>query len=70
MMVEGSQLAEHPALLDPLQDANIASIFNANDLNNDKFRKTASIMKMVIQGFAGAGTLEFGGYDYHDSTRA
>lgn len=59
-----------PAQLDPLQDANIASIFNANDLNNDKFRKTAAIMKMVVQGFAGAGTLEFGGYDYHDSTRA
>jgi hypothetical protein len=27
-------------------------------------------MKLVVNGFAGAGTVEFGGYDYHDSTRA
>ena len=27
-------------------------------------------MKLVVNGFAGAGTIEFGGYDYHDGTRA
>jgi hypothetical protein len=27
-------------------------------------------MKLVVEGFAGAGTIEQGGYDYHDSTRA
>ena len=27
-------------------------------------------MKMVVNGFAGAGTITLGGYDYHDSTRA
>ena len=27
-------------------------------------------MKLVLAGFAGAGTIEFGGYDYHDGTRA
>ena len=27
-------------------------------------------MKLVVNGLAGAGTIEFGGYDYHDSTRA
>ena len=27
-------------------------------------------MKMVIDGYAGAGTIEMGGYDYHDGTRA
>ena len=27
-------------------------------------------MKMVVNGFAGAGTVEGGGYDYHDGTRA
>ena len=27
-------------------------------------------MKLVMNGFAGAGTIEFGGYDYHDGTRA
>jgi hypothetical protein len=27
-------------------------------------------MKMIINGYAGAATIEMGGYDYHDSTRA
>jgi hypothetical protein len=26
-------------------------------------------MKLVLEGHAGAGTIEFGGYDYHDGTR-
>ena len=60
----------NPALLDPLADANITSIFNGGELNQDKFRKTASVMKLAVNGFAGAGTIEFGGYDYHDGTRA
>jgi hypothetical protein len=32
--------------------------------------KTAAVMKLVMNGFAGAGTIVLGGYDYHDSTRA
>jgi hypothetical protein len=63
-----------PNLLDPLSDPDITglatSIFTADELNQSEFRKTASVMKLVTNGFAGAGTLEFGGYDYHDSTRA
>jgi hypothetical protein len=35
-----------------------------------EFRKTAAVMKMVVSGFAGAGTITMGGYDYHDGTRA
>ncbi len=31
---------------------------------------TAAVMKMVVNGFAGAGTIALGGYDYHDGTRA
>jgi hypothetical protein len=27
-------------------------------------------MKLVVNGFAGAGTITMGGYDYHDGTRA
>ena len=27
-------------------------------------------MKMVVNGYAGAGTITMGGYDYHDGTRA
>lgn len=65
-----------PAALDPLLDTNIVSsnpadtpVFTAAELNQTEFRKTASVMKLVLEGHAGAGTIEFGGYDYHDSTR-
>ncbi|MEW8051381.1 MAG: hypothetical protein AB2809_13495, partial [Candidatus Thiodiazotropha sp.] len=33
-------------------------------------RKTASVMKLVINGYAGAGTITMGGYDYHTGNRA
>jgi hypothetical protein len=63
-----------PGILDPLRDADIAgldtSIFTATELERSEFRKAASVMKLVVNGFAGAGTIELGGYDYHDSTRA
>ena len=35
-----------------------------------EFQKTASVMKLVMNGFAGAGTIEMGGYDYHGGRRA
>ncbi len=61
----------NPALLDPLQDPDLLAIISANEINNNgKLRKVASAMKMVVNGFAGAGTVEGGGYDYHDGTRA
>jgi hypothetical protein len=60
----------NPALLDPLQDPDITAIFSAADLTSGKNIKTASVMKLAVNGFAGAGTIEFGGYDYHDGTRA
>jgi hypothetical protein len=63
-----------PTLLDPLNDPVITgtatSIFTAEELDDREFQKTAAVMKLVIEGLAGAGTIEFGGYDYHDSTRA
>ena len=46
-----------------------AAEFNANDRNGSEFRKTASIMKLVINGFAGAAVIEMGGYDYHGGAR-
>jgi hypothetical protein len=68
-----------PDALDPLLDPIITNndpatfgqpIFTAGELNQSEFRKTASVMKLVAEGHAGAGTIEFGGYDYHNSTRA
>ncbi len=63
-----------PTLLDPLLDTEITglptSIFDAVELGEDKALKTATLMKLVIGGFAGAGTIEFGGYDYHNGSRS
>ncbi|HDN69149.1 MAG TPA: general secretion pathway protein GspF, partial [Gammaproteobacteria bacterium] len=63
-----------PSTLDPSLDPDIVGgggIFSQNEFNNDsEFRKTASVMKMVVNGFAGAGTISMGGYDYHTGDRA
>jgi hypothetical protein len=61
------------AALDPTLDPHITGsggIFSTADLQDNDFLATASVMKMVINGYAGAGTIELGGYDYHDGTRA
>jgi hypothetical protein len=61
------------AALDPTLDPHITGsggIFSAADLQDNDFLATASVMKMVVNGYAGAGTVELGGYDYHDGTRA
>ena len=44
--------------------------FNAGDRDTREFQKTASIMKLVMNGYAGAGCIEMGGYDYHGGRRA
>jgi len=62
-----------PTTLDPALDPDIvgpAGIFSQTEFDNDsEFRKTASVMKMVVNGFAGAGTITMGGYDYHTGDR-
>jgi len=66
--------------LDPGNDLRIFDpgsangIFNQQDWNGggtdqNEFRKTASIMKLVIDGYAGAGCITMGGYDYHGGMR-
>jgi hypothetical protein len=63
-----------PAALDPTKDMNITGgaspIFTASDFSDKDVAKTATVMKLVLNGFAGAGTIVLGGYDYHDGTRA
>jgi hypothetical protein len=63
-----------PATLDATKDTNItggaAPIFTATDFQDGDVAATATIMKLVINGFAAAGTISMGGYDYHDGTRA
>lgn len=62
-----------PDALDPRIDANIvgpAGIFEAGEFEGDReFQKAASVMKLVVDGIAGAGTVEMGGYDYHTGDR-
>jgi hypothetical protein len=63
-----------PSSLDPTQDPLITGgtspIFTATDFMDGDIKKTASVMKLVCNGYAAAGTITLGGYDYHDSTRA
>jgi hypothetical protein len=74
--VKSAYLAErfnNPASLDPTLDANVVGptgIFTAAEYAADgEFRKTAAVMKMVIDGNAGAGTIQMGGFDYHTGDR-
>lgn len=74
--VKSADLADRygdPSTLDPALDANIVGsggIFTQEEFDGDaEFRKTASIMKMVVNGFAGAGTVTMGGFDYHTGDR-
>jgi hypothetical protein len=57
-----------PDLLDPTKDAMVTAVF-PNIANDGNQRKTATIAKMVIDGFVGAATIELGGYDYHTGNR-
>ncbi len=46
-------------------------IFSRAEFDGDgEFRKTAAVMKLVLEGYAGAGTITMGGYDYHGQGRA
>lgn len=60
-----------PAALNPSLDTRITSLFGGANFSNDgEFQKTASVMKLVIDGNAGAGTISMGGFDYHTGDRA
>lgn len=63
-----------PSSLDPELDPDIVGsggIFTRAEYDADgEFRKTAAVMKMVLSGYAGAGTITMGGYDYHGQGRA
>jgi hypothetical protein len=75
--VKSAYLAEEfndPASLDPGLDPLVVGptgIFTQAEYNGDReFQKTAAVMKMVIDGNAGAGTIQMGGFDYHTGERA
>jgi len=64
----------NPSDLDPRQDSLITGgatpIFTASDFSDSDVAMTATVMKLVLKGYAGAGTISLGGFDYHDNTRA
>lgn len=63
-----------PSALDPALDPDIVGpggIFSSDEFFGDReFQKAASTMKLVVNGYAGAGTITMGGYDYHTGDRA
>jgi hypothetical protein len=62
------------AALDPDIDPMIVGatgIFTQAEYDGDsEIRKAAAVMKMVVNGYAGAGTIEMGGFDYHTGDRS
>jgi len=59
-----------PTRTDINADSILTAVFSDVGLNISNFQKTAAVSKLVINGLAGAGTIQFGGYDYHNSSRA
>jgi hypothetical protein len=74
--VKSADLADRygdPTTLNPEGDPDIvgaSGIFSTAEFNDGEFRKTASVMKLVVNGFAGAGTVTMGGFDYHTGDRS
>ncbi len=64
----------NPGSVDASKDPNVvgpSGIFNATEFAaNSDYQKTASVMKLVIDGNAAAGTIEMDGFDYHTGDRA
>ncbi len=56
--------------IDPQIVGSASSIFTQAQYQDNDFLMTAAVMKMVVNGLAGAGTISLGGFDYHDGTRA
>jgi hypothetical protein len=75
--IKSADLADRfgdPTTLNPAIDADIVGdngIFTQAEFDSDsEFRKTAAVMKLVVNGFAGAGTVTMGGFDYHTGDRS
>ena len=58
-----------PQDLDPEADTALQAIFPNGELDDGNYRKAAAAMKVVVNGYGGAGTIEYGGRDYHQDPR-
>lgn len=75
--VKSADLADrfgNPSSIDPVADTDLVGatgVFSQAEFDSDgEFRKTASVAKLVVNGYAGAGTITMGGYDYHTGDRS
>lgn len=75
--IKAADLADRfgdPQGLNPEADPDLVGaegVFSVDEFNSDReFEKTASIAKLVINGYSAAGTITMGGYDYHTGDRA
>jgi hypothetical protein len=75
--VKAADLADrygNPGDISPELDCDIKGangVFTDDEfLSDQEFRKAAAIMKLVVNGYAGAGTITMGGYDYHTGDRS
>ena len=60
------------SILPPIRDIKgpAASSPTPSSTGDREFEKTASVMKLVVDGYAGAGTISMGGFDYHTGDRS
>ena len=58
-----------PQDLDPEADPILQNIFPGGQLQDGDYRKAAAAMKVIVNGYGGAGTIEYGGRDYHQDPR-
>ncbi len=64
-----------PDALDVFADTQLvgngASIWTNDELTSQsKYNRSATYSKAIVNGYVGAGVMEFGGYDYHNGTRS
>ncbi len=56
-------------LVDPSVDASVTSVFGSLTGASSTDLQVATIAKLVLDNYAGAGTIEMGGFDYHSGNR-
>jgi len=58
-----------PDAVDPTKDGICTAVFN-NIAGNATVNQVATIAKLLVDGNAGGGTVQLGGFDYHSGNRA
>ena len=65
-----TQASTAPGGTGPIFTVDNQGRFLSGGMQSGEYEKTAAVMKLVVEGNAGAGTITMGGFDYHDGTRA